>query len=127
MNEPVHFFGEIDYNTPIELIDCEGPVPNINLNLEDQTLSKSNNSSSNININSPFAANILSNNDLQNNVDNCHLTMNFDLSVDQMLIEVNDNVSSTEQTLDKFSTLNEPHENIVSNNLTNNVKEMCDN
>lgn len=100
-------------------------MSNINLNLEDQTLSKSNNSSSSININTLFAANTSSNTGLQNNVDNFLVTINSDLSIDQTLIEVNENLSSTKQNLDKFSTLNVPHETSSSNDLTNNVKKIC--
>lgn len=85
-------------------------------------LRKSNNSSS---INLFSAANILNNNELQKNNKNNSLVINSDLSVDQGLIKINENLPNIEQNLDKCSTLNKLHLNKLINNLTNNVKEIC--
>lgn len=127
INESISFFGEIDSNIPIEIIDCENNclLSNIDLNLlEDQTLSKSNTNSSSININLFSTANILSddNNNLQKNIDNSLVIINSDLSVNQVLTKVNENLSNTdnEQNLDKFSILNKNK----LNDLTN-VKKLC--
>lgn len=117
--ESITFIGEID-DVPIEIVDCENNP--LNMDLLKDPLRKSNNSSS---INLFSAANILNNNELQKNNKNNSLVINSDLSVDQGLIKINENLPNIEQNLDKCSTLNKLHLNKLINNLTNNVKEIC--